>query len=73
MTNEPKVVLVGSLFEETPEGLYRMDHIRRVEEVMRADLARRLKPEVMDRLDAEIDRFVFGVTDPLFEVPEEQP
>lgn len=55
-----RVVTFGSMFEETPEGLYRMDRIRRYEEARRRGLSAAQRG-LEDRVEAAIERSVlFG-------------
>lgn len=50
-----KVVLIGSVFEETPEGLYHMDRIRMADDQFAA--ANPFHHELSRRLE---EKFIFG-------------
>jgi hypothetical protein len=62
---ELRVVAYGSALEETPEGLYDADRIRRVGAVLRTELESLLTPAALRRLElahVELDeRILLGV------------
>jgi hypothetical protein len=51
---------IGSIYEETPEGLARMDRLRAAEDERRR-LMDPIDREIEDLVNREIDRAVFGV------------
>lgn len=57
---EVQTVTFGSVLEETPEGLFRMDRIQRDYEAMLAALTP-LERGVFDAVDRELGRLVLGL------------
>ena len=57
---ECQVVVVSSVFDETPEGMYVMDRLRRSWEEQRANLSERQRA-IFDLVDEEIERTVLGL------------
>jgi hypothetical protein len=57
-------VAVGSVLEETPEGLYALDELRRRAGEERVELVRLLSDEGLERLEAaelELERRILGL------------
>jgi len=55
---EFRVVTLSSALDETPEGFYEMERLRRAEADRRAKLTL-LEREIEDAVSAEIDRAIF--------------
>lgn len=60
MIDEFRIVAFGSILEETPEGLFRMDRIRMREEEMSRNINQMVHSEVEEFINGEVSAFVFG-------------